>query len=53
MSGMDITSTMYLDNEYSQIGGEQGGSHIDLYSEIIAAGTLEAQQCTYQQRKIQ
>ena len=41
MSGMDITSTMYLDNEYSQIGGEQGGSHIDLYSEIIAAGTLK------------
>ena len=41
MSGMDITSTMYLDNEYSQVGGEQGGSHINLYSEIIAAGTLK------------
>jgi len=32
---------MYLDNEYSQVGGEQGGSHINLYSEIIAAGTLK------------
>lgn len=41
MSGMDITSTMYLDNEYSQVGGEQGGSGINLYSEIIAAGTLK------------
>ncbi len=41
MSGMEITSTMYLDNEYSQIGGNEGGSKINLYSEIIVAGTLK------------
>lgn len=41
MSGMEITSTMYLDNEYSQIGGNTGGSKINLYSEIIVAGTLK------------
>lgn len=41
MSGMTITSTMYLDNEYSQIGGAQGSnSKINIEAEIISAGTL-------------
>lgn len=39
MSGMTITSTMYLDNEYSQIGGT-GNSKINIEAEIISAGTL-------------
>lgn len=44
MSGMTITSTMYLDNEYSQIGGTgapgTGNSKINIKAEIISAGTL-------------
>lgn len=44
MSGMTITSTMYLDNEYSQIGasGASGGgnSAINIKAEVISAGTL-------------
>lgn len=44
MSGMTITSTMYLDNEYSQIGGTgapgTGNSKINIEAEIISAGTL-------------
>ena len=41
MSGMTITSTMYLDNEYSQIGSSQSGNRaIDIKAEIISAGTL-------------
>ncbi len=44
MSGMTITSTMYLDNEYSQIGasGASGGgnSGININAEVISAGTL-------------
>lgn len=41
MSGMTVTSTMYLDNEYSQIGGAQGSnSHINIEAEVISAGTL-------------
>lgn len=46
MSGMDVTSTMYLDNEYSQIGsdGTNGNdSGINIYAEIISAGTLSMQ----------
>lgn len=46
MSGMTITSTMYLDNEYSQIGsdGTNGNdSGINIYAEIISAGTLSMQ----------
>ena len=41
---MTITSTMYLDNEYSQIGGTgapgTGNSKINIEAEIISAGTL-------------
>lgn len=41
MSGMTVTSTMYLDNEYSQIGGAQGSnSHINIEAEVISSGTL-------------
>lgn len=41
MSGMTITSTMYLDNEYSQIGSSQSGnSGINIKAEVICAGTL-------------
>lgn len=41
MSGMEITSTMYLDNEYSQIGSSQSGnSGINIKAEVISAGTL-------------
>ncbi len=41
MSGMEITSTMYLDNEYSQIGSLQSGnSGINIKAEVISAGTL-------------
>lgn len=41
MSGMTITSTMYLDNEYSQIGSSQSGnSGINIRAEVISAGTL-------------
>lgn len=43
MSGMKVTSTMYLDNEYSQIGsdGTNGNdSGINILAEIISAGTL-------------
>lgn len=41
MSGMNITSTMYLDNEYSQIGSSQAGnSGINIKAELISAGTL-------------
>lgn len=41
MSGMTITSTMYLDNEYSQIGSSQSGnSGINIKAEVISAGTL-------------
>lgn len=44
MSGMTITSTMYLDNDYSQIGGTgapgTGNSKINIEAEIISAGTL-------------
>ncbi|MBR4305977.1 MAG: hypothetical protein IKT78_03940, partial [Ruminiclostridium sp.] len=41
MSGMTITSTMYLDNEYSQIGASQSGNAgINIEAEIICAGTL-------------
>lgn len=44
MSGMTITSTMYLDNEYSQLGGTgapgTGNSKINIEAEIISAGTL-------------
>lgn len=41
MSGMNVTSTMYLDNEYSQIGTTQGSnSFINIKAEIICAGTL-------------
>lgn len=41
MSGMNVTSTMYLDNEYSQIGSGQGGnSGINIKAEVISAGTL-------------
>lgn len=44
MSGMTITSTMYLDNEYSQIGGTgdpgTGNSKINIEAEIISVGTL-------------
>lgn len=41
MSGMTITSTMYLDNEYSQIGSLQSGnSGINIKAEVISAGTL-------------
>lgn len=46
MSGMNVTSTMYLDNEYSQIGsdGTNGNdSGINIYGEIISAGTLSMQ----------
>lgn len=46
MSGMNVTSTMYLDNEYSQIGsdGTNGNdSGINIYAEIISAGTLSMQ----------
>lgn len=42
MSGMTIDSTVYLDNEYTQIGSDVGGdSAINLNSEIICAGTLQ------------
>lgn len=41
MSGMNVTSTMYLDNEYSQIGSAQSGnSGINIKAEVISAGTL-------------
>lgn len=41
MSGMTITSTMYLDNEYSQIGSLQSGnSGINIKAEVISVGTL-------------
>ncbi len=41
MSGMTVTSTMYLDNEYSQIGSSQSGnSDINIRAEVISAGTL-------------
>lgn len=41
MSGMTVTSTMYLDNEYSQIGSSQSGnSGINIKAEVISAGTL-------------
>ena len=41
MSGMTITSTMYLDNEYSQIGSSTtGNSGINIKAEVISAGTL-------------
>lgn len=41
MSGMTVTSTMYLDNEYSQIGFIQSGnSGINIKAEVISAGTL-------------
>lgn len=41
MSGMTVTSTMYLDNEYSQIGSSQSGnSGINIRAEVISAGTL-------------
>lgn len=41
MSGMNVTSTMYLDNEYSQIGSAQSGnSGINIKAELICAGTL-------------
>lgn len=41
MSGMTVTSTMYLDNEYSQIGSSQSGnSGIKIRAEVISAGTL-------------
>lgn len=41
MSGMTVTSTMYLDNEYSQIGSLQSGnSGIKIKAEVISAGTL-------------
>lgn len=41
MSGMTVTSTMYLDNEYSQIGSSQAGnSGINIRAEVISAGTL-------------
>ena len=41
MSGMNITSTMYLDNEYSQIGSSQSGNAgINIKAEVICAGAL-------------
>lgn len=40
MSGMNVTSTMYLDNEYSQIGSRGGDGGINIYAEVISAGTL-------------
>lgn len=41
MSGMTVTSTMYLDNEYSQIGSLQSeNSEINIKAEVISAGTL-------------
>lgn len=41
MSGMTVTSTMYLDNEYSQIGSLQSAnSGINIKAEVISAGTL-------------
>lgn len=41
MSGMTVTSTMYLDNEYSQIGSSQSvNSGINIRAEVISAGTL-------------
>lgn len=41
MSGMTVTSTMYLDNEYSQIGSLQSGnSGINIKAEVISAGTI-------------
>ncbi len=41
MSGMTVTSTMSLDNEYSQIGSSQSGnSGINIRAEVISAGTL-------------
>lgn len=41
MSGMTVTSTMYLDNEYSQIGSLQSeNSGIKIKAEVISAGTL-------------
>ena len=41
MSGMNVTSTMYLDNEYSQIGSSQSGNAgINIKAEVICAGTL-------------
>lgn len=41
MSGMTVTSTMYLDNEYSQIGSLQSGnSGINIKAEVISAGTV-------------
>lgn len=41
MSGMTVTSTMYLDNEYSHIGSLQSGnSGINIKAEVISAGTL-------------
>lgn len=41
MSGMTVTSTMYLDNEYSQIGSLQSvNSGINIKAEVISAGTL-------------
>ena len=42
MTGMTITSTVYLDNEYTRIGATTtGNSGMDILAEIIAAGTLE------------
>lgn len=43
MSGMEVTSTMYLDNEYSQIGSSSSDSAININAEIISAGTLSMQ----------
>ena len=40
MSGMEVTSTMYLDNEYSQIGSRSNDSAININAEVISAGTL-------------
>lgn len=41
MSGMTVTSTLYLDNEYSQIGSSQAGnSGINIRAEVRSAGTL-------------
>ncbi len=46
ISGTAITSTLYLDNEYSQIGSTSGSnSGLSVNSEVICAGTLRFNNC--------
>ncbi len=46
ISGTTITSTVYLDNEYTQMGSTDGAdSGLSINSEVICAGTLRLNNC--------